>query len=132
MNPNVTSENADEVLASDAEVNAALEACSAELDRGAASLRFSDAARNVTRDRYARGFRKNLPKVGGFQAIEPAIRRVAFFLGTIAREIAQFHGASEISETHAAVARSLVENECRLTAARTPKGTEGLICNGLD
>jgi hypothetical protein len=127
----MTPEPAEGIFASEAEVATALAVCAEEMDRGAAPLAFSEEARAATRERYARGFRQNLPKVGGFPPIESTMRRVAFFLGTLAREIATFHRASGISENHAAVARSVVENECDLAAQGTPKGREGLICNGL-
>jgi anti-sigma factor RsiW len=127
---------------SDAEVEEALAACAAERTRGAEPLAFEAEAVNATQNRYREAFKKNLSKVGGWKKAEPQLRRVSFYLGTVARDIAAFHKSSVILGIHAKSARRLIEAECDLGATQNPpqratRGTdepgakEGLVCNGL-
>ena len=114
--------------ASPEEVAIALAACAEERRKGALPLAFNADAVKMAQDRYGLAFRRNLPKVGGWAKAEPALRRVSFFFGVIARDIATFHNATEITDVHATSARRVIENECQIQAG---SAKEGLVCNGL-
>jgi hypothetical protein len=112
------------------EVARALAECANERRKGALPLAFSAEAHDMAQTRYREAFEDRLAEVGGWEVAGKALRRAAFFFGVMAREIAAFHNASEISLDHAIRARRIMENECDIKATKV-KNKEGFVCNGL-